>query len=115
MNRMPPGKNIDDWWTVIRSGMWRLYFQLSAEGRKRYYDELLPLLHHTKAEILGERDDNAYYLVYLGTKPHARGRGYAGKLLRTMIERASPHSHRFLPCRRTHLRGHRADLTASTG
>lgn len=85
---MPPGKNIDDWWTVIRSGMWRLYFQLSAEGRKRYYDELLPLLHHTKAEILGERDDNAYYLVYLGTKPHARGRGYAGKLLRTMIERA---------------------------
>lgn len=89
---MPPGKNVDDWWTVMRSGMWRLYFQLSPEGRRRYYDELLPLLHHTKAEILGERDDNAYYLVYLGTKPHARGRGYAGKLLRAMIERASkPH------------------------
>lgn len=98
---MPPGKNVDDWWTIMRSGMWRLYFQLSPEGRKRYYDELLPLLHHTKAEILGERDDNAYYLVYLGTKPHARGRGYAGKLLRAMIERASPdsHPHRILPCR----------------
>lgn len=96
MNRMPPGKNIDDWWTVLRSGMWRLYFQLSSEGRKRYYDELLPLLHNTKAEILGERDDNAYYLVYLGTKPHARGQGYAGKLLQTMIERASPQSHLLL-------------------
>ncbi|KAK7748831.1 hypothetical protein SLS53_000855 [Cytospora paraplurivora] len=86
---MPPGKNIDDWWTILRSGMWRLYFQLSSEGRKRYYDELLPLLHETKAEVLGEQDDNAYYLVYLGTKPHARGRGYAEKLLRIMIEKAT--------------------------
>lgn len=90
LSRMPPGKNIDDWYTVLRSGMWRLYFQLSSEGRQRYYNEMLPLLHDTKAEVLGERDDNAYYLVYLGTKPHARGRGYAGKLLRTMIARVSP-------------------------
>lgn len=85
---MPPGKNIDDWYTVLRSGMWRLYFQLSSEGRQRYYNEMLPLLHDTKAEVLGERDENAYYLVYLGTKPHARGRGYARKLLQTMIARA---------------------------
>lgn len=93
------GKNMDDWWTVLRSGMWRLYFQLSVEGRERYYNEMLPLLHHTKTEVLGERDDNAYYLVYLGTKPHARGRGYARKLLQTMIERVClvPHySHRVL-------------------
>lgn len=87
LSRMPPGKNIDDWYTVLRSGMWRLYFQLSSEGRQRYYNELLPLLHDTKAEVLGERDENAYYLVYLGTKPHARGRGYARKLLQTMIAR----------------------------
>lgn len=85
---MPPGKNLDDWWTVLRSGMWRLYYQLSPEGRKRYYDEMLPLLHDTKLEVLGERDDDAYYLVYLGTKPHGRGRGYAGKLLRHMIDKA---------------------------
>lgn len=74
---------------LFRSGMWRLYFQLSAEGRHRYYNELLPLLHDTKAEVLAERNDNAYYLVYLGTKPHARGRGYARKLLQTMIDRVS--------------------------
>lgn len=93
LGRMPPGKNIDDWYTVLRSGMWRLYFQLSTEGRQRYYNEMLPLLHDTKAEVLGERDENAYYLVYLGTKPHARGRGYARKLLQTMIERVRPHAH----------------------
>lgn len=84
---MPPGCDADDWWTTLRSGLWRLYFQLSPEGRYRYYTELMPLLHDTKLEVLGDRDSNAYYLVYLGTKPHARGRGYAGKLLRTMIER----------------------------
>ncbi len=86
---MPPGKDLDGWWTLVRSGMWRLYFQLSAEGRARYYDEMLPLLHHTKIEVLGERDNDSYYLLYLGTKPNARGRGYARKLLERMFERVS--------------------------
>lgn len=71
--------------------MWRLYLQLSAEGRERYFNELMPLLHDTKAEVLGEREGDAYYLVYLGTKPHARGRGYARKLLQTMIDRVRAH------------------------
>lgn len=76
---------MDDWWTIFRSGMWRLYYQLSPEGRKRYYDEMIPLLHHTKQEVMGERDDDCYYLVYIGTKPNARGRGYAGRLILEMI------------------------------
>lgn len=83
----PPGSDADSWYTLFRSGQWRLWYQLSFEGRQRYYNEMLPLLHHTKAEVLGQRDNDAYYLVYLGTKPHARGRGYARKLLQTMIDR----------------------------
>jgi len=85
---MPPGKNMDDWWTILRSGMWRLYFKLSAEGKKRFYSEFLPLLHHTKEEVLGNRDNDSYYLVYLGSKPSARGKGYAKKLIEHMTERA---------------------------
>ncbi|EJT77763.1 hypothetical protein GGTG_02868 [Gaeumannomyces tritici R3-111a-1] len=85
---LTPGKNLDSWLITIRSGLWRLYFQLSPEGRRRYYDEMMPLLHHTKAEVLGDRDDDSYYLVYLGTKPSGRGRGYARKLLEEMIARA---------------------------
>ncbi|KAK2001607.1 acetyltransferase [Colletotrichum falcatum] len=85
---MPPGKDADGWWTILRSGLWRLYFQLTVEARRRYYDELLPLLHDTKLEVMGERDNDCYYLVYLGTKPNARGKGYARKLLNDMIERA---------------------------
>lgn len=78
---MPPGKNMDDWLTILRSGMWRLGFQLSAEGRKRFFDEFLPLLHHTKQEVMGERDAESWYLVYVGTKPSSRGKGYARKLV----------------------------------
>ncbi|KAJ2976430.1 hypothetical protein NUW58_g8088 [Xylaria curta] len=78
---MPPGKDADDWLTILRSGMWRLYYQLSAEGRRRYFNELLPVLHRTKHEVMGERDDDCYYLVYLGTKPSGQRRGYARKLI----------------------------------
>lgn len=82
--RMPPGKDSDDWLTILRSGMWRLYYQLSAEGRRRYYNELLPVLHQTKHEVMGDQDDDCYYLVYLGTKPSGQRRGYARKLIEHM-------------------------------
>ncbi|KAK3400104.1 hypothetical protein B0T20DRAFT_176685 [Sordaria brevicollis] len=85
---LPPGRDLDSWWVLFRSGAWRLYYQLSAEGRKRYFDEVVPLLHDTKAQVLGERDHDSWYLVYLGTKPSSQGRGYAGKLLRDVIQRA---------------------------
>lgn len=72
---------------MLRSGMLKLYFQLPQEGRRRYYKEMLPLLTRTKQEVMGDRDNDCYYLVYIGTKPHARGKGYAGKLLRHMMRK----------------------------
>lgn len=62
-----------------------MYYMLSQEGRRRYFDELLPLLHRTKLEVMGSRDTDCYYLVYLGTKPKARGRGYARRLIEDMV------------------------------
>ena len=78
---MPPGKNMDDWFTIFRSGMWRLKFQLSTEGNKRFFEEFLPLLHKTKEEVMGDRDNESWYLVYIGTRPESRGKGYARKLI----------------------------------
>jgi len=78
---MPPGQNMDDWWTIIRSGMWRLLYKLSREGKARFYKEFLPLLHDTKHKVMGARDDDSWYLVYIGSKPSARGKGYARKLI----------------------------------
>lgn len=46
--RMPPGCNMDDYYTVFRSGMWRLWYKLTPEGRKRYFDEFFTVLHDTK-------------------------------------------------------------------
>lgn len=78
---MPPGNNMDDYLTIFRSGLWRLSYKLSAEGKKRFFNEFLPLLHDTKASILGPRDDDSWYLVYIGTRSEARGKGYARKLI----------------------------------
>lgn len=86
---MPPGKNMDDWFTILRSGMWRLTFQLSSEGKKRFFDEFLPLLHTTKEEVMGKRDAECWYLVYLGTKPASRGKGCARKLVEHITQRVS--------------------------
>ena len=72
---------MDDLPTIIRSGLWRLNYQLSREGRKRFFNEFFPLLHDTKAAVLAERDPDSWYLVYIGTKTSGRGKGYAKKLI----------------------------------
>ena len=79
--RMPPGANMDDMLTAFRSGLWRLRYQLCREGHKRFFDEFMPLLQDTKSSVMGERDNDSWYLVYLGTKSSARGKGYARKVI----------------------------------
>jgi GNAT superfamily N-acetyltransferase len=81
LSRMPPGQNMDDYLTILRSGMFRLVWQLSKEGRKRFFTEFLPLLNDTKAQVMAERDHDSWYLVYIGTRPSGRGKGYARKVI----------------------------------
>lgn len=78
---MPPNKNMDDFCTMLWSGMFGLNWKLSKEGKKRFFDEFLPLLHDTKHRVLGRDDANSWYLVYIGTKPGSRGKGYAKSLI----------------------------------
>ncbi|KAF2747798.1 hypothetical protein M011DRAFT_476967 [Sporormia fimetaria CBS 119925] len=85
---MPPGQNMDDLWTMIRSGMWRLNYRLSKEGKRRFFDEFLPLLHDAKHAALGDRDDDSWYLVYIGTRPGARGKGHCRKLIEHVTRQA---------------------------
>ena len=88
---MPPGQNMEDWLTCFRSGMWRLQFgfKFSAEGHKRYFREFMPLLHETKHEVLGDCENESWYLVYIGTKPLARGKGYARALIESVTKEVS--------------------------
>lgn len=80
-DRMPPGENMDDYLTVFRSGLWRLNYRLSAEGKRRFFNEFFPLLHDTMHSTLGERELETWYLVYLGTRPSKQGKGHARKLV----------------------------------
>ncbi len=86
---MPPGTNMDDILTILRSGMWRLNYQLSREGKARFFDEFLPLLHDTKHEIMGDRDSSSWYLVYIGAREAARGKGCARRLINYVTEKVS--------------------------
>lgn len=87
-HRMPPGQTMDDWLTGFRSGMWRLEYGwgFSPEGHTRYFREFQPLLHQTKHDVLGNVEDEAWYLVYIGTKPEARGKGYARALIESVTK-----------------------------
>ncbi|KAI9893799.1 MAG: hypothetical protein M1814_006016 [Vezdaea aestivalis] len=78
---LPPGADNSGWCTFFRSGLWRLKYKLSAEGSLRWDKEFNPLLLSTKKEVLGERDEDSYYLVYLGTKSGAQGQGLGRKLI----------------------------------
>ncbi|MCJ1461452.1 hypothetical protein MMC07_000049 [Pseudocyphellaria aurata] len=81
------GPNYD---CVAPCGMWRLQygFKFSAKGYKRYFREFMPLLHKTKHEVLGHHEDDSWYLVYIGTKPDARGKGYARALIESATKEA---------------------------
>jgi GNAT superfamily N-acetyltransferase len=81
IDRMPPGQNMDDYITIFRSGMWRLNYRLSPEGKRRFFNEFFPLLHDTMHATLGDRELETWYLVYLGTRPAGRGKGHARKLI----------------------------------
>ncbi|KAL8765639.1 MAG: hypothetical protein Q9209_007371, partial [Squamulea sp. 1 TL-2023] len=70
-----------DYDCVALCGMSAVNFKLSSEGKSRFQKEFLPLLHRTKAEVLGSLDNDSWYLVYIGTKPASRGKGYARKLI----------------------------------
>ncbi|EAT84122.2 hypothetical protein SNOG_08954 [Parastagonospora nodorum SN15] len=72
---------VGDFEGVALCGMWRLNYRLSAEGKRRFFDEFLPLLHDTMHTTLGKREDEAWYLVYIGTKHSGRGKGHARKLI----------------------------------
>lgn len=84
---MPPGGDMDDWITFFRAGIWKLHWKLSSEGKKRFFKEFLPILSSTMHNVMkkrGEAIDDCYYLVYLGTKPGSRGKGYGRKLIEHM-------------------------------
>ncbi|CDK27296.1 unnamed protein product [Kuraishia capsulata CBS 1993] len=71
----PGALPVDSWWTLLRSGYLKLSWYTGLKGRKRVFQEMFPLLHDSAHEILGDDAEKAYFLVYLGSTPKARGKG----------------------------------------
>ena len=90
---MGPGDNMDNFCTMLRSNMVSFNWKLSKEGRTRFFNEFLPLLHNTKHEVLGADEPRSWYLVYIGTKPSSRGKGYAKALIEDITKKVCWHSH----------------------
>ncbi|KAL9084996.1 MAG: hypothetical protein Q9159_004962 [Coniocarpon cinnabarinum] len=85
---MYPNKTLESASDVISTGLWKLAFKLTSDGRKRGFGDFFPLLGRTKKEILGSRAKDCYYLVYIGTKPGCRGLGLARQLIQEAAKRA---------------------------
>lgn len=84
--------DMDGLWPMLRSGMNRLHFfcrDMTKEGRIRFFDEFLPTLHDVKHQTLQEHDHDSWYLVYIGTKPGSRKRGYAKRLIEDVTRKVS--------------------------
>lgn len=92
--RMPPHSNCDDFLTTLRSGLWKLHYQLCKEGRARFFKEFYPLLNNTKAKVLSSWENESWYLVYIGTRPSARGKGYARKSIEYVTKMADAAGYR---------------------
>lgn len=79
---------MDDNDTMKDSGLLELEKRLSKEGNCRF-EEFITLLHKTKTKVLAEKDNDSWYLVYIGTRNEARKRGYARMLIEYVTRQVS--------------------------
>ncbi|EPX71722.1 uncharacterized protein SOCG_03658 [Schizosaccharomyces octosporus yFS286] len=90
-----PGQRIDDWYTIFRSGLWRLSYKLGAENRHRFFKELIPLHNKVMPEAMAGRTHNFWYLMFVGVKENKRGKGYLRSLIQPILKIADQNN---LPC-----------------
>ncbi|ODV85711.1 hypothetical protein CANARDRAFT_197886 [[Candida] arabinofermentans NRRL YB-2248] len=84
----PESEDFNNYLTLIRSGFARLAWMSGSEGRRRVFEDLFKVLHDNGADII-KRDpnhQNIWTLVYLGSTPHARGKGNVRAIFEHMFE-----------------------------
>lgn len=82
----PDSGNMEDAWTLLRSGYLKYAWLTGAEGRDRLFKGLFPLLHNTSHEVLGDAQTKTWSLIYLGSTPEARGKGNARAMFDYMFQ-----------------------------
>ncbi|GMM29072.1 hypothetical protein DAMA08_017880 [Martiniozyma asiatica (nom. inval.)] len=84
---IPNGGDMSDYITLIRSGFAKLAWKTGAEGRKRIFQTMFPVLHGNFHDIMHNKgEENTFTLVYLGSTPKARGKGNVRAIFEWMFQ-----------------------------
>jgi GNAT superfamily N-acetyltransferase len=85
---LPPGKSVDNPWTLIPAGLFSVLWRLGAKGCWRMLGEFEPATGAVRRRVLGVYQSNFYYLFFVATREDKRGKGLSSALIRRLQERA---------------------------
>ena len=85
---LPPGKRIDNPWTLVPAGFFQVLWKLGIAGCSRMLREFEPAVTAMRQQELGD-STHFYYLFLIATRDDARGRGLSSALVRRLQERAA--------------------------
>jgi ribosomal protein S18 acetylase RimI-like enzyme len=85
---LPPGKRIDNPWTLVPAGFLQVLWKLGIAGCNRMLREFEPAVTAMRRQELGD-STHFYYLFLIATRDDARGRGLSSALIRKLQERAA--------------------------
>jgi GNAT superfamily N-acetyltransferase len=85
---LPPGKRIDNPWTLVPAGFFQVLWKLGIAGCNRMLREFEPVVQALQRQELGG-STHFYYLFLIATRDDARGRGLSSALIRRLLERAA--------------------------
>jgi GNAT superfamily N-acetyltransferase len=87
---IPPGKSVDNPWTLIPAGLFSVLWRLGIKGCWRMLGEFEPATSAVRRKALGVNfQTNFYYLFFVATREDARGRGLSSALIKRLQERAA--------------------------
>jgi ribosomal protein S18 acetylase RimI-like enzyme len=85
---LPPGKSVDNPWTLIPAGLFSVLWRLGVRGCWRMLGEFEPATSAVRRRVLGGYQRNFFYLFFVATREDTRGRGLSSALIRRLQERA---------------------------
>ncbi|KAK3075256.1 hypothetical protein LTR53_001621 [Teratosphaeriaceae sp. CCFEE 6253] len=85
---IPPGKRVDNPWTLLPAGILGILFRIGFAGCRRMLAEYEPLVEAVRLKALGGQKA-FYYVFFVATDAAARGKGLSSALVQSVQRRAA--------------------------
>ena len=85
---IPPGKHVDNTWTLLPAGILGLLWKIGLHGCRRMLTEYEPMTEAVRRKAL-KGETKFYYVFFLATKADARRRGLCSALIESAKRRAA--------------------------